>query len=98
MDSEWLMLTITGLLPQDAIIVDEALTTAASLPAYMHVRDRHAYFGNVSGGIGWGIAAAVGIQLAQPKRKNVGSSPSLGTAAPCIRSRRYGPPLTRNYR
>ena len=70
-DSEWLMLTITDLLPQDAIIVDEALTTAASLPAYMHVRDRHAYFGNVSGGIGWGIAAAVGIQLAQPKRKVV---------------------------
>jgi benzoylformate decarboxylase len=71
MDSEWLMLTITDLLPQDAIIVDEALTTAASLPAYMHVRDRHAYFGNVSGGIGWGIAAAVGIQLAQPERKVV---------------------------
>jgi benzoylformate decarboxylase len=70
-DSEWLMLTITDLLPQNAIIVDEALTTAASLPAYMHVRDRHAYFGNVSGGIGWGIAAAVGIQLAQPKRKVV---------------------------
>lgn len=38
MDSEWLMLTITDLLPQDAIIVDEALTTAASLPAYMHAR------------------------------------------------------------
>jgi benzoylformate decarboxylase len=71
MDSEWLMLTITDLLPQDAIIVDEALTTAASLPAYMHVRDRYAYFGNVSGGIGWGIAAAVGIQLAQPERKVV---------------------------
>lgn len=71
MDSEWLMLTITDLLPRDAIIVDEALTTAASLPAYMHVRDRHAYFGNVSGGIGWGIAAAVGIQLAQPERKVV---------------------------
>lgn len=70
-DSEWLMLTITDLLPQNAIIVDEALTTAASLPAYMHVRDRHAYFGNVSGGIGWGIAAAVGIQLAQPERKVV---------------------------
>ena len=71
MDSEWLMLTITDLLPQDAIIVDEALTTAASLPTFMHVRDRYAYFGNVSGGIGWGIAAAVGIQLAQPERKVV---------------------------
>jgi benzoylformate decarboxylase len=37
----------------------------------MHLRDRYAYFGNVSGGIGWAIAAAVGIQLAQPERKVV---------------------------
>ena len=70
-EPEWLMLTITDLLPQDAIIVDDALTTGASLPTFMHLRDRYAYFGNVSGGIGWAIAAAVGIQLAQPERKVV---------------------------
>ena len=70
-DPEWLMLTIADLLPQDAIIVDDALTTGASLPTFMHLRDRFAYFGNVSGGIGWAIAAAVGIQLARPERKVV---------------------------
>jgi benzoylformate decarboxylase len=70
-DPEWLMLTITELLPNDAIVVDEALTTAASLAAFLPIRDRYAYFGNVSGGIGWGIAAAVGVQLAQPARKVV---------------------------
>jgi benzoylformate decarboxylase len=70
-DPEWLMLTIADLLPPDAIIVDDALTTGASLPTFMHLRDRYAYFGNVSGGIGWAIAAAVGIQLAQPERKVV---------------------------
>jgi benzoylformate decarboxylase len=70
-DPEWLMLTITDLLPKDAIVVDEALTTAASLAAFLPMRDRYAYFGNVSGGIGWGIAAAVGVQLAQPNRKVV---------------------------
>ena len=70
-DPEWLMLTITALLPKDAIVVDEALTTAASLAAFLPMRDRYAYFGNVSGGIGWGIAAAVGVQLAQPERKVV---------------------------
>ena len=31
---EWLMLTIAELLPKDAIVVDEALTTAASLAAF----------------------------------------------------------------
>jgi benzoylformate decarboxylase len=70
-DSEWLMLTITGLLPKGAIVVDEGLTTAASLAAFLPIRDRYAYFGNVSGGIGWGIAAAVGVQLAQPDRRVV---------------------------
>ena len=70
-DCEWLMLTITDLLPKGAIVVDEALTTAASLAAFLPLRDRYAYFGNVSGGIGWGIAAAVGVQLAQPDRKVV---------------------------
>jgi benzoylformate decarboxylase len=70
-DPEWLMLAITELLPRDAIVVDEALTTAASLATFLPVRDRYAYFGNVSGGIGWGIAAAVGVQLAQPDRKVV---------------------------
>lgn len=70
-DGEWLMLAITELLPKDAIVVDEALTTAASLATFLPIRDRHAYFGNVSGGIGWGIAAAIGVQLAQPERKVV---------------------------
>jgi benzoylformate decarboxylase len=70
-DPEWLMLTITERLPEDAIIVDEALTTATSLATFLPMRDRYAYFGNVSGGIGWGIAAAVGVQLAQPARKVV---------------------------
>ena len=70
-DCEWLMLTITDLLPKGAIVVDEGLTTAASLAAFLPIRDRYAYFGNVSGGIGWGIAAAVGVQLAQPDRRVV---------------------------
>jgi benzoylformate decarboxylase len=70
-DAEWLMLTITDMLPKDAIVVDEGLTTAASLATFLPMRDRYAYFGNVSGGIGWGIAAAVGVQLAQPERKIV---------------------------
>ena len=68
---EWLMLTIAELLPKNAIVVDEALTTAASLTTFLPMHDRYGYFGNVSGGIGWGIAAAVGVQLAQPARKVV---------------------------
>ena len=70
-DPDWLMMRLCGHLPADAIVVDEGLTSANSLTAYWPYRDRYAYFGNVSGGIGWGIAAAVGIQLAQPERRVV---------------------------
>jgi benzoylformate decarboxylase len=70
-DPEWLIARLCDHLPPDAIIVDEGLTTAASLNALFPFRDRYAYFGNVSGGIGWGIAAAVGVQLAQPSRRVV---------------------------
>ncbi|HEX5077731.1 MAG TPA: thiamine pyrophosphate-binding protein, partial [Geminicoccaceae bacterium] len=70
-DPEWLMLRLCEKLPEDAIVVDEGLTSAASLNAWLPVRDRYRYFGNISGGIGWGIAAAVGVQLAQPGRRVV---------------------------
>ncbi len=70
-DPDWLMMTLCEHLPADAIVVDEGLTTARSLNTYLPFRDRYSYFGNVSGGIGWGIAAAVGVQLAQPARRVV---------------------------
>jgi benzoylformate decarboxylase len=70
-DPEWLMLRLCEKLPADAIIVDEGLTAAASLNTWIPIRDRYGYFGNISGGIGWGIAAAVGVQLAQPSRRVV---------------------------
>lgn len=67
-DPDWLMMRLADLSPDDVILVDEGLTTAKRLPEVFPFRDRHAFFGNVSGGIGWGIAAAVGIKLGQPDR------------------------------
>jgi benzoylformate decarboxylase len=69
--AEWVMMRLCESLPEDAILVDEGLTSAASLMSYFPFRDRNSYFGNVSGGIGWGIAAAVGVQVAEPKRRVV---------------------------
>src|SRR5262249_17540195 len=63
-DPDWLMLRLAEGLPSDAIVVDEGLTSARSLLAFWPFRDRYSYFGNVSGGIGWGIAASVGVQMA----------------------------------
>ena len=69
--AEWLMMRLSDKLPTDAIIVEEGLTSTATLPSYFPFRDRNSFFGNVSGGIGWGIAAAVGVQIAEPKRRVV---------------------------
>jgi benzoylformate decarboxylase len=66
---EWVMARLSEAMPRDAILVEEGLTSATTLPAYFAYRDRKSFFGNVSGGIGWGIAAAIGVQIAEPKRR-----------------------------
>jgi len=71
MAPRWLMYKLVELLPENAIVVDEGLTTANPLLDYFAFTDPKCFFGNVSGGIGWGIAAAVGVQLAQPERRVV---------------------------
>ena len=70
-EPDWLMMSLVDLLPENAIVVDEGLVSAASLLKFLPIRDRYGYFGNSSGGIGWGIAAAVGIQIAHPDRRIV---------------------------
>ncbi|MCH9670815.1 MAG: thiamine pyrophosphate-binding protein [Gammaproteobacteria bacterium] len=71
MAPDWLMMSLVENLPDGAIVVDEGVTTAQSLLSLLPIREQYDYFGNVSGGIGWGIAAAVGVQVAQPTRRVV---------------------------
>ncbi|MBK5103420.1 MAG: hypothetical protein JJE42_04160 [Burkholderiales bacterium] len=67
-DPGYLMLSICETLPQDAIVVEEALTSATALPGFLHLRDPKCYYGLSSGGLGFGVPGAVGISLAQPGR------------------------------
>jgi benzoylformate decarboxylase len=66
---DWLMLQIADAMPEDGIVVDEGIMTSASLLKFLPFRDRYSYFGLASGGIGWGVAGAVGVQLAHPDRR-----------------------------
>ncbi len=70
-DPDWLMMSLVDRLPDNAIVVDEGIISTRSLLKFLPIRDRYGYFGNASGGIGWGIAAALGIQLAHPDRRVV---------------------------
>ena len=65
---DWLMMTITDTIPAGTVVVDEGITSSARLMDFLPYRDRHDFFGMVSGGIGWAAPATVGIQLAQPAR------------------------------
>jgi benzoylformate decarboxylase len=66
---DWVMSRIAAAMPNDGILVEEGLTSTTTLPSFYPYRDRKSFFGNVSGGIGWGIAAAVGVQIAEPQRR-----------------------------
>ena len=62
------MLRIVEALPEDTVIVEEGILSARALPALYPFRDAKAFFGLGSGGIGFAMAGAVGVQLALPDR------------------------------
>jgi benzoylformate decarboxylase len=66
--SDWLMLTVADALPDGAITVNEGLTTSWNLLQFLPLRDRYDFHSFASGGIGWALPAAVGVQIAQPER------------------------------
>ena len=52
-------------------VVDESVTATFALRSVLHQREPDSYFFFRGGGLGWGIPAAGGVQLAQPDRKVV---------------------------
>ena len=55
-------------MPDNAILVDEGLTSSRQIIALRPHRDRYGYHALASGGIGWGLPASVGVSLANPDR------------------------------
>jgi benzoylformate decarboxylase len=67
-DPEYLSLQVVEAMPENAILVDEGLTSSRQMLALRPHRDRYAYHALASGGIGWGLPASVGVSMANPER------------------------------
>jgi benzoylformate decarboxylase len=65
---DWMTWRLVESLPKNAILVHEGLTSARHLTSLYPFRDRYGFHALASGGIGWGLPAAVGVQLAHPDR------------------------------
>src|ERR1700742_1554029 len=67
-DPDYLSLQVVEAMPDNAILVDEGLTSGRQLLSLRPHRDRYGYHALASGGIGWGLPASVGVSLANPTR------------------------------
>lgn len=67
-DPDVLSLRLVEALPDNAILVDEGLTSSRAVLNLRAYRERYDYHGLASGGIGWGLPASVGASLANPAR------------------------------
>jgi len=67
-DPDYLALQVVEAMPDNAILVDEGLTSSRQMLALRPHRDRYGYHALASGGIGWGLPASVGVSMANPHR------------------------------
>jgi benzoylformate decarboxylase len=63
-----LMQTIGRLLPDNAVVIDETVSSGMGLRRFLKSDDARSFFGLRGGGIGWGLPAAIGVKLALPDR------------------------------
>jgi benzoylformate decarboxylase len=67
-DVDWLSLCVAEALPDNAVLVNEGLTSSRHLTDFAPYTDRYGFHGLASGGIGWSVPASVGIAMAQAPR------------------------------
>jgi len=67
-DPRFLMMSVVDALPENAIVVEEALTASPFLAGLLPMKDANSFYGLASGGLGFAVPGAIGISLAQPGR------------------------------
>lgn len=71
MTTAYLFSTLAKLMPQDAIIAEECPSSKGDLEKYVRLDEPGSFYSVRSGILGFGVPAAVGLQLARPERRVV---------------------------
>jgi benzoylformate decarboxylase len=66
---EFVMHMLAEAMPRDAVIVEEAPSHRAAMQRHLPIRTSGGFYNMASGGLGWGLPAAVGVALAEPTRR-----------------------------
>ncbi|WP_209324534.1 acetolactate synthase large subunit [Brevibacterium renqingii] len=67
--AEKLAAWLSGAVPENAIVLDESITTGRDFYAQTAQSRRHDYLGGTGGSIGWALPVAVGAAVSSPDRK-----------------------------
>ena len=68
MSTERMMTEVSGALPPETVIVDDSVSTRASVHGALEFNEPGSVFGERGGAIGWGMGGALGVKLANPDR------------------------------
>jgi benzoylformate decarboxylase len=82
-----LFATLAELVPPDVAIVDESASSLPYVLRYLPFATPGSFFGSKTGTLGWGMGAALGVQLASPARKVVAT---IGDGSVMYARRRCG--------
>ncbi len=68
MQIEFVMHTLAQVIPEDAVVVEEAASHRPAMQHYLPIRRSGGFYTMASGGLGYGLPAAVGVALGQSRR------------------------------
>ncbi len=72
MSTERMMTELASALPSDAIVVDDSVTTRASIFGALEFDEPGSLLGITGGALGWGMGGTMGTKLANPDKPVVG--------------------------
>ena len=67
-DTRWVTYELSQVLPPDAMIVEETITHRLAVHRYLDALKPGSFFAGCIGGLGTGLATALGVKAAAPKR------------------------------